>query len=546
LSSIFAWAAALLLAACARTPEDPVVARVGDQAITRKEVEEFAASLLPGLRSAKSGQQARRDYLQTLIDEKLLVRQARDQGLDTARALVADLERACRQKAVEAYTKTHLEPRIHISEEDLEARFAAEGLARERALRRLVVRTRAEAEQLRAALEGGADFAALASSHSLEKSRAARGGYLGFIDRTWAARLQIPPQVFESLPAGRVSAPLPLRDAWQLILFAEERSADFKARRPRLQRAAWKEQLSRQHRAAAEELAHEFGLRVERDGLEILRHKRPGLPLFPPLSEQEAAAPLYIYERGQITAGEYLDAFRRAGVRPGLGDSLEVARAAWQLVIPEYLFCEAARREGYLETPAFLQWKERKEVELLLRALRQRAVSDPLALTDEEIEQFYRENPRLFAVPAELWIQEILLEDAEQAAQVRQRLDAGEDIAGLVQLSQRPGAAQTGGKLHLHSYEAPIYGELVPRALEAEPGQWVGPVATGEGYSVFRLLEKSGGQAQPFAAVRDRVKATLRFRREEELFAVLVRAVREQYAGQVRVFPEALGQVRLP
>jgi parvulin-like peptidyl-prolyl isomerase len=74
----------------------------------------------------------------------------------------------------------------------------------------------------------------------------------------------------------------------------------------------------------------------------------------------------------------------------------------------------------------------------------------------------------------------------------------------------------------------------------------VGPVAAKEGYSVFRLLEKSGSQVQPFDAVKERARATLRFQKEEELFNVLVAALREKYAAQVRVFPEALGQVRLP
>lgn len=545
--NLSAWAAALSLAACARSPaSDPAVAQVGKVSISKQELEEFAASLLPGLRSKKSGQEARLDYLHTLIDEQLLVREARAQGLDTTRAFAAQLEKACRQRAVGAYRQSQLDPRISVSEEELKARFAREGLGRERALSRLVVKTRAEAEQLRASLERGADFAARAKSHSLEKSRAARGGYVGFINRAWATRLQIPPQVFDTLPAGQVSAPLPLRQAYQLILFTHERAADFNAYHPQLYRAIWKEKMARERRSAAEELAYRLGLRLQRDGLEILEDKHSGSQLFPPLSEGEAATPLYTYEGGQITVGDYVDAFRQAGVRPGLGDSLEVVRAAWQLVVPDFLFDAAARQEGDLENPAFLKWKERKTTELLLKALRQQAVSDQITITEAEAQQFYQDHPRLFAEPAEMWIQEILLDDPEQAAQVRQRLDAGEELAGLVHLSQRPDAAQTEGKLHLHSYEVPIYGELVQRALEAEPGQLVGPVATKEGYSIFRLLEKSGGQLQPFAAARDRAQATLRFQKEEELFNVLVRAVREKYAGQVRVFAEALGQVRLP
>jgi peptidyl-prolyl cis-trans isomerase C len=542
------WGVLLLwLAACSgsRVPER-AVAQVGEEFIGAEEVESFAASLLPGLRSTKSGQEARLDYLQTLIDEKLLAREARAMGLDTTRALVADLETACRRQAVEAYREARLNQRISVSDEELKARFTEAGVARERSLSRLVVQTRAEAEQLRASLRGGASFAALAKAHTLEKSRAARGGFMGFINRAWAERLHIPPALFDTLSPGEPSPPLPLRGAYQLVRFDEERAADFSLYRPQLYRRLWKEEMARESRAAAEELAYQFDLQLQRDGLEILVAKQSGSQFFPPLSPREAATSLYTFAGGQVGVGDYLEVFRQAGVRPGLGDSTEVVRAAWQWVLPDFLFGEAARREGDLDTPAFLAWKERKTTELLLKALRQRAVGDQVSVGEEEARRFYQDNPKLFSAPAALVIQEILLPDQEQALQVRRRLDEGADLASLVHLSQRPGAVENEGRLHLHSYEAPAHGELVPRALEAEPGQLVGPVAAKEGYSVFRLLEKSGSQVQPFDAVKERARATLRFQKEEELFNVLVAALREKYAAQVRVFPEALGQVRLP
>ncbi|MBM3278048.1 MAG: peptidyl-prolyl cis-trans isomerase [Candidatus Handelsmanbacteria bacterium] len=541
------WALLFSLAACAgdRAPERPV-AQVGEEFIAAEEVERFAASLLPGLRSTKAGQEARLDYLQTLIDEKLLVREARAMGLDTTGALVAELEAACRLQAVKAYREARLNRRISVAEEELKTHFAAAGMARERSLSRLVVQTRAEAEQLEAALRWGSSFAALAKAHSLEKNRAAKGGYMGFINRTWAERLHIPPALFDTLSPGQPSPPLPLRGAYQLIRFDEERDADFSLYRPQIYRRLWKEKLARESRAAAEELAHQFDLMLQGDGLEILVAKQSGAQFFPPLFPWEAATPLYTFAGGQVSVGDYLAVFRQAGVRPGLGDSTEVVRAAWQLVLPDFLFAEAARREGDLDTPAFLAWKERIIIELLLKTLRQRAIGDQISVGEEEARRFYQDSPKLFSAPAELVIQEILLPDQEQALQVRRHLDEGADLASLVHLSQRPGAVENEGRLHLHSYEETAHGELVPRALGAEPGQLVGPVAAKEGYSVFRLLEKSGGQAQPFAAVREQAGATLRYQKEEELFNVLVAALREKYAAQVRLFPEALGQVRLP
>ena len=545
--SIFRWFFFSLFAACSPSPpEEPVVALVGEEPIYKSEVEEFAASLLPGLRSKQSGQKARLDYLQTLIDEKLLVRRARDQGLDTTRSFATEAARAFRDKVVDYYQQQHLSPRVTVTDGEIQERFIKDGFNRERALSRLVVQTEEEAARLREQWEQGADFAVLAREHSLDQSRASQGGYMGFISRPWALRMHIPAQTFDSLATSAVSRPLPLGKAYQLIRFAEERDADPALYRRQIERRIRREKTAIQRRALAEELTYELGLRLRSEGLEILKLKRTGSRLFPELSPQEAATPLYTYKRGEITVGTYIDAFRQAAVRPALGDSLAVVRAAWQTVIPPIAFWEAALQQDYHEHPALLKWKERDEIERLLMALRQTAVDDQVVVTSEEVETFYRDNPHLFKEPAELWLQEVLLQNLDRVAQLRQRLDQGATLDELIPLSQRPGAVEAEGKLHLHSYEKAKYGGLVEQALQADPGQLVGPVKVTGGYSIFRLLEKSGGNLMPFDTVKQRAEATLRYQREQPIFEVLVSAVRELYAGQVRIFEDVLRQVRLP
>ena len=545
--SVFRWFFFSLLVACSPSPPgEQIVALVGEDPIHKSEVEEFASSLLPGLRSKQSGYKARLDYLQTLIDEKLLVRRARDQGLDTTQSFAAETAKAFRDKVVDYYQQQHLSPRVTVTDDEIQERFIRDGFSRERPLSRLVVQTKEEAARLREQWEQGADFAVLAREHSLDQGRASQEGYMGFISRPWALRMHIPAQTFDSLATGAVSRPLPLGKAYQLIRFAEERDADPAVYRRQIERRIRREKTAIQRRALAEELTYELGLRLRSEGLEILKLKRTGSRLFPELSPQEAATPLYTYKQGEITVGDYIDAFRQAAVRPALGDSLAVVRAAWQIVIPPIAFWEAALQQDYHEHPALLKWKERDEVERLLMALRQTAVDDQVVVTSEEVETFYRDNPHLFKEPAELWLQEVLLQDLDRAAQLRQRLDQGATLDELIPLSQRPGAVEAEGKLHLHSYEKAKYGGLIEQALQADPGQLVGPVEVKGGYSIFRLLEKSGDNLMPFDTVKQRAEATLRYQREQPIFEVLVGAVRELYADQVRIFEDVLRQVQLP
>ena len=541
-----------LSTACMEAPQEKVeaVAQVGEEVISRTELEEFAAALLPGLRSKKGGQEARRDYVRTLIDEKLLVLEARAQGLDTTGSFTTGLEQSYRAHVVQYYRAQHLHPQIEISNAQLRDRFVEDGFDRERALQRLLVTTAEEADRLREqVVVDGADFAELARTYSLDKRTAPGGGHTGFVNALWASRFEIPRQLFDSLPSGEVSQTLPLRDVYQLIVFGKDREADFAAGMVRVRNSIMTERMTLLRRAAAEELALRFGLSVNDGGLEILLTLRPqsGSPIGSELSSEEEVTPLYVFdEGGEITVDEYLDAFRGAGRRPGLGDSLEVVRAAWKHVVPEVMFWEDARRRGYDELASMLEWKERETTDRLIKALRREAVSEQVVVSDEEAEQFYRDNPRLFQEPETVTIQEVLVDDADEAAELRRRLDSGEDMDALVHLSRRPGAEEKQGKWHLHASQKQFYGDLAEQAFGARVEQVVGPVETGDGHSVFRVLAKSGGELLPFPDVAERAAATLRYREESRLFNVLVGAVRETHVDQVQIFEEELSTVQLP
>ena len=539
---------ACLSIACTETPppdEEEIVARVAREPIGKSELEEFAAMLLPGLRPDKSGREGRLEYLQSLIDEKLLVLEARARGLDTTGAFKTNLQKRFSTYVVGYYRTRHLYPRIDVTEAEVRDRFIQDGLNRERALWRLVVATAEEAARLREETGGQeADFADLAKAHTLEKSRAPAGGYLGFVHAGMAARLQVPRQVFNTLPPGEVSQPVPLRNFYQLILFGEERAGDFHAGRDRIMGRLGQEKLALLTQATTEELASELDLAIRSEGLKILLEKKKemGSRRYPQLSPPEAATPLYTYEGGEITVGEYIDNFRTGGGRLVLEGKSKVDRAARRRVLPGFMLWEAARRQGYHELEPMLEWKERETIDQLITALRQQALSE-VAVTEDEAEQFYHDNPDLFIEPEEVEIQEILVDDEEQAIQLRQRLDTGEKMDSLIHLSRHPGAWKDRGKRHLHPWER---SEMARQAFAAPEGRILGPVPTEHGHTVFRVLEKKGGRVLPFQEAVQAARTHVRFREETRVFNELLAALREKYADRVQIFEEKLGAVQLP
>ena len=103
-----------------------------------------------------------------------------------------------------------------------------------------------------------------------------------------------------------------------------------------------------------------------------------------------------------------------------------------------------------------------------------------------------------------------------------------------------------GTELHLHSYEAPVYGDLVPEAAAAAIGQLVGPLKVQGGYSVFRVRERSGGEQRTLEQEIPRIRGILNMIRREELFNGFIDELRVRNAAEIRIDEAALSLVRLP
>ena len=534
-------------AAQEQAPANPVVAKVGDEPIYKKDVEELIASLGPGLRSKESGDAARRDYLQSLIDQKLLVRAARARGLDKTQRFDEQLAARFREKVINTYQARTVYARIEITDEKMRQRFDQGQYQREKSLSRLVVDSLEDAREIRRQIAQGAALDSLAKAYSRDGRTPPRGGHLGFLNRVSAVQAGIAPQVFVALSPGAVSEVMLVDGGFELIYCADEREAEFAKYREELYRSMWREEFVAQHRALLEEQASVLDLRPVSAGLAVLVDKDAKAGTYPPLSAAEASTPLFAYNGGQITVGDYIDSFRQAEEQPALGDSVQVIRAAWKLPIPKAMVWEAAKSAGYLDSEDMRLWKQRKAEQLLIMALRQVEISDQVVIEDEAIAQYYEDHREHFRTPMEIYIEEILVDDFDRAKELRQRLDQGETIADLSHLSARYGASANKGKVHIHSYEKSLYGEqLMSAAMEAELGELVGPVAVKGGYSIFRVNERTGGLMRSLEYEHERIRAILRLIEVERRFNQLVAQLREEYADQVQIFAEKLPQIELP
>jgi len=188
--------------------------------------------------------------------------------------------------------------------------------------------------------------------------------------------------------------------------------------------------------------------------------------------------------------------------------------------------------EFFSQNPEDFQVPERRVVDYLL--VDPEGLRSTIELTDGEINAYYEDNPDAFTRDEQVRARHILLQinpdrTAEQADQqmseIIQRLDAGEDFAALAQeLSDDPGSKSAGGDLGFFGR-----GQMIPEfetaAFDAQPGERVGPVRTSFGYHLIEVLEKQPAGKQSLEEATEEIRTQLLSERS--------RAAAEAKAGEL-------------
>lgn len=157
------------------------------------------------------------------------------------------------------------------------------------------------------------------------------------------------------------------------------------------------------------------------------------------------------------------------------------------------------------------------------------AIADKVAVTPEQVKDFYARNPDQFKQPERVRASHILItvpKDAEPAAKNAARTKAagilkdakaGKDFAALAkEHSQDPGSAQNGGDLGFFQ-QGQMVGPFNDAAFTLAPGQISDLVETEFGFHIIKVAEKQAARTVPLEEVRPRLEQYLeRMNREQQ------------------------------
>ena len=144
---------ALWLGGCA--DENRPVATIAGEAIAGETIRAIVAKLPVGLRNKEGGDAARQQYLQSIIDRRLLLTEAAAHGMDTLRAVTRKVRETVDGRVIVLYRSRFLAPEAAVPEGEVRRVFEEEGYDRERKLNAILVRTRDEIDEVAALLATG-------------------------------------------------------------------------------------------------------------------------------------------------------------------------------------------------------------------------------------------------------------------------------------------------------------------------------------------------------------------------------------------------------
>ena len=203
-----------------------------------------------------------------------------------------------------------------------------------------------------------------------------------------------------------------------------------------------------------------------------------------------------------------------------------------ELITRELLLQEAKKR-GIDRERALLERTERFKERSILDGLMREEVDARVTVTQEEIKTYYEANRGSFTAPDELRASHILVKNEADAADVRKRLEQGEDFAALARkVSLDVSTKVKGGDLGIIKK-----GQTVPEfekaLLNLKVGETSGPVPTQFGYHIIKLTDRTPGLSLSLEDAKDQAREQVLVEKKRKRFDELVAMLRSK--AKIRV-----------
>jgi peptidyl-prolyl cis-trans isomerase C len=233
--------------------------------------------------------------------------------------------------------------------------------------------------------------------------------------------------------------------------------------------------------------------------------------------------------------------------------STEQVNNLLQRQIDNTLFAQEARRLKVDKDPDVQYKIEEFTKGILTQALLEQTVNKNIAVTDQEIKQYYDANKGEFQVPERVKASHILIavpadasesvkkEKKAKAEEVLAKIKKGGDFSELAkQYSDDAATKNRGGVIGFFSKgsKEPAFEEAVAKLKKDEVSS---PVLTSKGYDIIKLLETKAAETKSLEESRSRISSKLEQKKRNEAIEALLKGIKAK--TEVVIYEDALKKI---
>jgi parvulin-like peptidyl-prolyl isomerase len=527
----------LLLSVLCCGKKEKTIATVGNHKITVEDFNrQFNSQVPQNFTSPEQELTTRRNFLDRLVEEKLLVIAAYEQKQDTSTHLAQVIDDQKQGILIGLLYKKEVLDKSNPTEKDLKDYYRKMG--EEVHARHIMVQDEKAALDIYKKVKRGESFEKLAKEKSEDPTTKDKGGDLGFF--TYDRMVPQISDVTYRMKPGEISKPLKTAYGWHIIKVEEKRKREQKPYEEMKEALKASYQRLKQQVLSSEYVQNlktqvNFQMVPETEeklladtrvqGLDSLTGKPlPPLPFDPAkVTKEEGGLILAKYKGGEIVVDTFLNELGKMPTyqRPQIKDKESFEQAVYNLSLTT-LLAEDARKKKLDKSREFqkmlLDLKESKMAD----GMRYGVLWKDIPVSDEEISKFYEENKLTYLEGGEVHLKEVLVRTKEEAEGIFSKVKSGADIGKLAQeKTLREYAKPAQGDMGFITRSR--YPEIFDVAFALRKGQVGGPVHVidpqyGEGYSVFKLMEKKEGRQKSLEEVQGLIRLRLQGEKKTKIF----------------------------
>ncbi len=514
----------LLVCSCASAPlNNNVLVLVDDDAITKEDLEYSlrVAHRREDLSSAQSLDVS--EYVDKLINEKLIVQEALRMGLESSPAVQKKVDAYILRESVVLLYRDEMTRKVTVTDQEILEEYKKDY---ERfTLNIIETASESKAADMLEQIKKGADFLETARGQSTFRSNNEDGKVMYIRKRM----NDVIGAIVIALQPGEISDVFESGGKYYILKLLNKEAApdeEFSQYRERIENAIRKEREKQRSSEYVKQLRVTYNVKIERETLDSIdanveKEEREKL-----LADERM---LVEYDGGSLTVGGFAEL-----LSPNFTKSKEDYLDT--LIDRKIVDIEALSRNYPLKDP--LKGKLHSyQNQLLRKAFINEAVLKNLAISEKDIEDYFLDHKEEFVKPFYYKNQQITLNTKKEAEDILESLRNGADFSWVAKNKSLDGSAKKGGHMEWKR-KGNLPGPVGAIMDDLKPGELSPVLKVDNLFKIIRLTKKTEKEYEKIEAVKKIIHKKIFHEKYDKLYGEYVDQLKED--AQIRMNDEEI------